>query len=605
MSEDREYINIAKDEYEELIQKLKKTEIEKNKIARELRHIVKRNEINKLNIETQMGLNKIISDEKEKHETYIRLFLESCPDPTFLFDEKAKFLFGAKAITDIIDIEDISILHGRGLDSIVERYQPLAFTEEILTLIRGISENGGCVQGECTLDETKYEVSTGDNEYEVKILPFLKDSGEFAGTLVIMHDITDIIRSKEIAERANMAKSEFLSRMSHEMRTPMNAIIGMTNIARESSDPEKKEYCLDKIDSASRHLLGVINDILDMSKIEANKFEISFDEFNFEKMLVSITNVINFRVEEKQQFLIINLDANVPETINCDELRLTQVITNLLTNAVKFTPEGGTITLSVRDLPPADGGSALQVEVEDTGIGIPADQQARLFSSFEQADGGTARKYGGTGLGLAISKRIVEMMGGKIWIESEPGRGAKFTFTIRYLKDRNANPSTILPNNTKEWQNVFSSVAPSFSGVGGFSGNRLSGKKRHLFKNHTILIAEDVEINREIMGAILEDTGVSIDFAENGREAVSLYKKTPGKYSLIFMDIQMPEMDGFEATRRIRSLNNEEASAIPIIAMTANVFKEDVENCLAAGMNGHLGKPIDTADLYEMLKLYL
>jgi len=706
---DANHENVTKDEYNELLQKLRTTEIEKNRLSRELRTIIKRNEINKLNIETQAGLNKIITDEKQRQEMYVRLLLESCPDVMFIFDENIKFLLGTNSITDIISIDDVSLLHGRELDKIVERYRPPAFTEELTASIKSIILSRGNSE-----IENKFEISAENNKYEVNILPFHKDTGEFAGVLVIMHDVTEIVKAKEIAEHASSAKGEFLSRMSHEMRTPMNAIIGMTSIAKGSKDPDKKEYCLDKIESASKHLLGVINDILDMSKIEANKFELSCQAFDFEKMLINVTNVINFRIEEKKQNLIINQDKNIPVSIIGDELRLSQVITNLLTNAVKFTPESGTITLRAKDLSVPAGKPTLQIEVADNGIGISVEQQSRLFTSFEQAEGGTARKYGGTGLGLAISKRIVELMGGRIWIESEFGTGSKFIFTIEYeedyskprtkliinkedmhvlavddspeireyftdvmtslelsydvaadgyealnmiinrkdkpyniffvdwkmpkmngieltrkIKEITMNNAVIIMISAAEWSDIEKDATeagvdrfiskPLFQTIlinsinecVGFTDNEITNQqttateRANNYKNHTILIAEDVDINREIMRGILEETGISIDFAENGLEAILMFKEQPSRYSLILMDIHMPEMDGYEATRKIRALDYESIKAIPIIAMTANVFREDIEKCLSAGMNDHIGKPIDIDDLFKKLELYL
>ena len=575
MDDAREYISITKEEYDELVLNLKNAGVEKNKLSRELKMAQKNIGMMTLNMEAQATLTEVITSERQRQEMYVRLLLESCPDPMFIFDENGRFLLGTVSTTEIIGLSDIGILQGRELDNIVKRYHPPVFTKELIYHIKKIIAGRG---GDNTAKSL--EISTESSKYEVNILPFQKDNGDFAGVLILMHDITEIIKAKEIAEKASLAKGEFLSRMSHEMRTPMNAIIGMTGIAKRSEDPDKKEYCLDKIEGASTHLLGVINDILDMSKIEANKFDLSFDVFNFEKMLASAVNVVNFRVEEKKQHLSIVLDKSIPESIVSDEFRLTQVITNLLTNAVKFTPEDGSITLTTKELSAVCDSPTIQIEVADTGIGISAEQQSKLFVSFEQADGGIARKYGGTGLGLAISKRIVELMGGRIWVESTPGQGSRFIFTMRYEKGE-------LP------------------GGGDADAHRQVAEKIYDFSGHTILIAEDVEINREIIGAVLEDSGLAIDYAENGFEAVSLYKENRGKYSLILMDIQMPEMDGYEATRSIRAFEGEDDYRIPIVAMTANVFREDVERCLQAGMNNHLGKPIDTDDLFRILDHYL
>ena len=396
---------------------------------------------------------------------------------------------------------------------------------------------------------------------------------------------SDLESARKKAEQSNLAKSDFLSKMSHEMRTPMNAIIGMSTIARSTSDKEKIEYCFAKINEASVHLLGVINDILDMSKIEAGKFDLVYSQFNFKEMITRVTDMINFRISEKNQTLKILLDLSVPTNIRSDEQRLAQIFVNLLSNANKFTPEGGTITLSVDILNINGSEYTMRIAVTDTGIGIDPEQKERIFLSFEQADGSIARKYGGTGLGLPICKTIIESMGGKIWIESELGKGSSFIFEIIVEVDLNAIES-VREDSTEVRTGIVSD-------------------ELNIFSHHTILIAEDVEINREIIGNILEPTGVMIEFAENGIEAVRKFSESPSKYELILMDIQMPGMDGLEASRQIRASRLAEAESIPIIAMTANVFQEDIDKCLAAGMNAHLGKPIEINELMKKLKQFL
>ena len=533
------------------------------------------------------------------------------------------------------------------------------------------------------------------------------------------------------AHAASHAKSNFLSNMSHEMRTPMNAIIGMTMIGKSASDVVKKDYAFEKIEGASNHLLGVINDVLDMSKIEANKFELSFIEFNFEKMLQKVINIVNFRLDEKKQHLSVYLDPDVPLSLVGDDQRISQVTTNLLTNAVKFTPEEGLIRLDARFVNEEDGFYTIQVSVADTGIGISPEQQARLFTSFEQAESSTSRKYGGTGLGLAISKRIVELMGGKIWIESELGSGSTFIFTIklkrgseqakkmlpdgvdwnnvrmlavdddpdiveyfvhiaaqlgivcdsavsgaealrcidakgpydmffidwrmprmdgielsRAIKTHGPDKSVIIMTSAYEWNKLEekaraagvddflakplfpSSVAACISKYIGPSGSQEKESEAKAgqeisFPGRRLLLAEDVEINREIVDAMLSPLQLEIDFAVNGEEAVMMFKEKGGNYDLVFMDLQMPEMDGFEATRQIRAFEEErnskislsftegetqsspKVSSVPIVAMTANVFREDVEKCLEAGMNDHIGKPLDFAEVTGILKTYL
>jgi CheY-like chemotaxis protein/two-component sensor histidine kinase len=491
----------------------------------------------------------------------------------------------------------------------------------------------------------------------------------------------------------------------------MNAIIGMTAIAKTSSDIERKDYCLGKIEDASTHLLGVINDILDMSKIEANKLDLSTENFNFEGMLRKVVNVINFRVEEKQQDLTVHIDRNIPRFLIGDDQRLAQVITNLLSNAVKFTPEQGVIRLDAQLLEEENGLCTLRIAVSDTGIGVSEEQQAHLFTSFRQADSSISRKFGGTGLGLAISKRIVELMGGRIWLESEPGKGSVFAFTVRAERGREEpddavlygvkrKPARVLAvDDMPEIRAYFEEIARGFGiacdtaadgpeAIGmmeekgpydmyfvdlrmpGMSGMELSrrikerggdapvvlmsaadrstieeeakdaGADRFLpkplfpsavadcisecfgagnaaglrevqndaagcFAERRILLAEDVEINREIVLALLAPTMLAIDCAENGAEALRMFGAAPDRYDMIFMDVQMPEMDGYEATRRIRALDAPRAKDIPIVAMTANVFREDVERCLAAGMNDHVGKPLDLNAVLKKLYKFL
>jgi signal transduction histidine kinase/DNA-binding response OmpR family regulator len=518
------------------------------------------------------------------------------------------------------------------------------------------------------------------------------------------------------AEEASKAKSQFLANMSHEIRTPMNAIIGMSNMGKTAQDAERKDYCLSKIQDASKHLLGVINDILDISKIEANKFTLSYAEFDFERMLQNVIHSVSFRVDEKKQGLKVYYDRAIPQLLVGDDQRLAQVIMNFLSNAVKFTPEGGAISLHARLVERKEDGCTIRVEVSDTGIGISADQQKRLFQSFQQADNNTARKYGGTGLGLAISKNIIEMMGGRVGVESGIGKGSTFSFTV-FLKYGEAHTEGTETPGDVNWSNVrilvvdddpdvlsyFKEITAGFGikccdiaasgvealalvdkngtynihfvdwkmpGMDGLELTKEIKKRTHpgektvvimfsatewalielpakeagvdkfipkpvfpssiadsineavglhrvhraedeahditgIFAEYRVLLAEDAEINSEIVKSLLEPTGISIDCAVNGAEAVKLFSESYDKYDLIFMDVQMPEMDGLEATRRIRASDIPRAKTIPIVAMTANVFKEDVDMCLAAGMDDHIGKPIDMDELIGRLNKYL
>jgi PAS domain S-box-containing protein len=609
-----------------------------------------------------------------------------------------------------------SNISGYSREELLEKGMALLFDAETMAAITGTFipqvQERGFYEEEFPLIRKDGEIRT------ISTLAFTTDS-RGNGFGIIALDITEkrrleqeLITAKNMAEQSNRAKSNFLSRMSHEMRTPMNAIIGMTTIAQSSGDMKKIEYCLAKINEASLHLLGIINDILDMSKIESGKLDLSYSEFDFEKMLKKVTGVMGFRIDEKKQNFIVRIERDVPARIIADEQRLSQVLTNLLANAAKFTPEEGTITLWVKKTAEQDQFCTLRFDIIDSGIGISKEHMGNLFAIFEQADGTIARRYGGTGLGLAISKSVVELMGGEIWVASEPGKGSDFAFEITIergktvegspkeiyswdklrilvvddswevleyfkeyaeqmkincvvassgvgaynmmaledeipfdiifvdwrmpemngielterIKTKFGSKAVVIMISAAEWGSIEAEAKKA--GVDGFIPKPLfpsvltdcinaclknmrefSGgpgtEAAEDFSGHTILLAEDVEINREIVISLLEDTGISIDCAVNGAEVVRLFTENPAKYSAIFMDIHMPEMDGYEATRRIRALPLAEAKSVPIVAMTANVFKEDIEKCLAAGMNDHLGKPVDLEKLMDQLKKHL
>jgi signal transduction histidine kinase/ActR/RegA family two-component response regulator len=378
------------------------------------------------------------------------------------------------------------------------------------------------------------------------------------------------------SEAASRAKSQFLSSMSHEIRTPLNTIIGMTDIAMRGGQTEMME-CLSKIHYASNHLLTVVNDILDISKIQEQKLMISPANFKFEKMITSLTDSFKVTMQQKGLTFRCKIDPNIPTYLYGDDQRLIQVLMNLLSNAQKFTPIGGSITLSVSLISREGDDLCLAFSVRDTGIGISDANQARIFKPFEQADQSTTRQYGGTGLGLAISQSIVEAMSGSFSLTSEPGIGSNFSFEVNLKIGK--------PTDDSE------------------QGNDLSKDKLD-FTGKTLLIVDDMEINREIVVAMLEDTSVTILQAADGEEAVTMFQ-TIETIDAILMDVQMPKMDGLTATRHIRALGTPRALNIPIIAMTANALREDVDVCLAAGMNSHIGKPINWDNLISKLQTYL
>lgn len=373
----------------------------------------------------------------------------------------------------------------------------------------------------------------------------------------------------------SQAKGEFLSRMSHEIRTPLNAIIGMAQIARNSAELEspKTAKAVDEIIRASDHLLGLINDVLDISKIEAGKFDLTNKPFYITDSISDVENIILPRCQEKGLDLSCTVETPEEVAVMGDKLHLNQVLINLLGNAVKFTPDGGYIRLSVITADIADELITYRFSVQDSGIGMSEEQMSRLFKAFEQADANTASRYGGTGLGLAISQSLVGQMGGEITVLSEQGKGSIFSFEINLSI---CDGAAVSP--TDEDDEV-----------------DLTG--RH------VLIVEDLEINRIIIKELLGGTNAEFDEAADGVEAVEAFARSPvDYYDLIFMDVQMPNMDGYEATREIRSLDRADASSVPIIAMTANAYKEDIDKALEAGMNGHVAKPIDVEAVKKAMR---
>ncbi|MDR2105915.1 MAG: response regulator [Coriobacteriales bacterium] len=523
-------------------------------------------------------------------------------------------------------------------------------------------------------------------------------------------DNSEFYRMRREALLSARAKSEFLANMSHEIRTPLNAVISMNTIGRAASDIERKNYAFDQIGDAADHLLGIINAILDMSKIEANKLELDKHPFNVEDVLHRVANVISFKTSEKHQEFIVTIGDTVPVGLVTDDQRLTQVITNLLSNAVKFTDEGGLIELSVKLLEQDDAMCTVQFSVRDTGIGIPEENLERIFHSFEQVESSTARKFGGTGLGLSISRKFVEMMDGEFEVTSVPGEGSTFSFTIRAEATDDVprvqpDPSIrreelrCLSVSSENWSIGYcQTIAKSIDIPCDFAHDaeqawellmksrydvclldwRIDGSdsfdlarriKDEALADHVVmtvypfelaeaegrdkgsivdqyltkplfcsdyinllneyygeapadepmtpgvdgmdfsgirlLLAEDLAVNHEIVCALFEPFGFEIDWAQNGCEAVEMFTRNPGIYDLILMDMQMPEMDGLEATRRIRALDNPHAARVPIIALTANVFREDIDNSLDAGMNDHLGKPLDLEEALRKIAVYL
>ncbi|MCI5125344.1 MAG: response regulator [Candidatus Electrothrix sp. AR5] len=434
-------------------------------------------------------------------------------------------------------------------------------------------------------ETVRYELTFKEQFFDVVATPITLQDGT-PGKIELRLDVTDrktidreqrkaieLLKAKEVAESATQAKSVFLANMSHEIRTPMNTIIGMSQLALETGLTPEQYNLISKVKISSGLLLGIINDILDFSRIEAGKMKLETIDFRLQGVLNQLSDIIRTKAEEKGLRLNIASSNDVPQVLRGDPLRLGQVLVNLGNNAVKFTQEGG-VDINVQFSPQKGRGARLHFFVRDTGIGMSLQEQTRLFQSFSQLDNDVTRQYEGSGLGLAISKKLVNMMGGDIMVESEPGKGSCFHFTLDFEVGKNEK----IP----EERTVSTGSVPG-----------LQGKK--------ILLVEDNAFNSELATILLRRKNIVVFHAENGREALDfLYSKS---VDCVLMDIQMPVMDGYTACREIR--HQLHLKKLPVIAMTANVMKNDIEKSMEAGMNDHIGKPLHEGEVFATLMKWM
>jgi PAS domain S-box-containing protein len=510
--------------------------------------------------------------ETNRQQVILRSLIDALADHISFKDGDGRYLGGNQSFAAMV---------GRPIEEIIGLRDVDLVSPERAALIRERDR-----QILSTLQPLMYEewVTFGDGRkrlMDVTKAPFRSAEGEFIGVLAIARDITrrkqdqdEILRAKELAEEATRTKSDFLANMSHEIRTPMNAILGLSHLMLKTDlSPRQRDY-VQKVESSGHHLMGIINEILDFSKVEAGKLEVERAEFELQALLDTVTNLVAEKSSAKGLELAFDVGPDVPRRLVGDSLRLSQILVNFAGNAVKFT-EQGRIVISARIERQAGDQVLVRFAVKDTGIGMTAGQMARLFESFHQADTSITRKYGGTGLGLAISKRLATLMGGDVGVESTPGGGSTFWFTalVGLGAERQAPAETAQPAADHARQMLAS------------------------IRGARILLVEDNDINQIVAAEILADAGLVVDIADHGRMAIEMVQAQP--YDLVLMDMQMPVMDGVAATMAIRELAGFES--LPIVAMTANAMDKDRERCLQAGMTDFLSKPIEPDELWRVL----
>lgn len=560
---------------EEILKEVQNIEHDRQVLNFKFERLLKdKNVLNSLLKKTTEDLKKAVEALRFRAEE-LSILLSTIPALVYFKDTNLKYILVNKSFERFVNLPFYGI-QGKMVEELITEYKTNNYAEMELEVIHsGLP----LYNIEERIEKDGKEVWLTTN-----LAPYRDNEGEIIGLVGISWDITfrknyenELQAAKEQAEEGTRAKSEFLANMSHEIRTPMNGIIGMAEILKQADLGEQEEENLDILISSTRSLLSLVNDILDISKIEAGKIELEIEDFDIRNTLKDIENIIYIKAEEKALDYKTFINPNVPEFLSGDPSRLKQIILNLVNNAVKFTLKGQ-VHVFIDIVDEHNDRVKIMFKVHDSGIGISEEGKKHLFQLFSQVDNSTTKNYGGTGLGLSIAKQLVILMKGEIGMESEQDKGSMFWFTA--WLDKSSRTTAIPEPFDKEF--IFDGEA---------------SKKLY------ILLAEDNEINQKIIQYSLTNAGYSVDIARNGQEAIDLYHQN--NYDLVLMDVQMPILDGYEATAHIREVENvimNGSQRIPIVALTANAMKGDREKCLDAGMDEYLSKPFTPNDLIGIIR---
>jgi signal transduction histidine kinase/CheY-like chemotaxis protein len=559
------------------LEEIKQLKLQNTKLSRELR--ITKDYLDKVTktVEAKETLGKVLTAANAKQKAYTDMLLESCPNIILLLDDAGQLVLSTKMFLTLTGTPNFNYFKNKTYDSIFSAYLAPEDLADLKVCIETVAAEQQTITRNKWIDFSKPsthpetgELPTGSRYYSIELMSIGGakggDAGITAGVLAVFLDLTDFMREKQRAESANNAKSDFLAVMSHEIRTPMNAILGLNEIVSRTELTGIQRKYMNDIRKSAHSLLTIINDILDFSKIEAGKLEIISSNYNLRALLDNLYSMFCILYKEKKLELNFSIDPNLPDTVYGDENRTRQVLTNLLSNALKYTREGQVDFSAFFDA------GILRFDIKDTGIGIRPEDTEKLFKPFEQLDTRKNRNVVGTGLGLAICFRLCQLMGGKLWLESEYGKGSTFSAAIPYIPAEEVSEAEL--NETKEFS------APEAK----------------------ILVVDDIEINLEVCGAMLNGFGINADLAQSGKAALELAEKN--NYHLIFMDHMMPEMDGLETTKRLRALGGHNAT-VPLIALTANVINGAEQMFMEHQFNGFLAKPIEFASLNLCLRSWL